>query len=86
LRADDRGDGVFMDAVGLVDRDVDEAGRGERALELRARERSGDATRPVRRVGPCRVVHVAVAQHDGPAASAPQPDRAASAIAVAAAA
>ena len=52
-----------MDAVGLGDLDVFEAGGGQRLLELTARQRPGDAARPLGHVGAGRVVHVLVGDH-----------------------
>ena len=63
-----------MDAVGLGDLDVHEPRVGERPLEFPARERTGDAARPLRHVGAGRLVHVVVGDHvgDGEAAAGPQ--------------
>src|SRR3954452_1035755 len=61
--ADDRRGRVLVDAVGLGDLDLGEAGGRESLLELLARQRTGDAAGPRGHVGLGGRVHVAVG-HD----------------------
>src|SRR5205807_7164818 len=62
-RADDRRAGVRVNAVGLADVYVNEAGRGESLLELLYGQRPGDASSPLPHVGPGRLVHIRVRDH-----------------------
>src|SRR5215216_4505407 len=72
--ADDGRAGVLVDAVGLGDLDVVEAGVVEGGRELEAREGGGDAAGPLLHVAACGRVHVGVGDHvaDGEAPAGAQ--------------
>src|ERR1700733_4462565 len=76
-RPDDRGTGVLVYAMRLLDLDLDQARIGEHAFELGARERAGDAAGPRRNVGAGGRVEVVVGDHigDGNAASGAEDTR-----------
>ena len=72
--SDDRGTGVGVDAVGLVDVDVDKPRSSEGLKELGAGEGAGDTTGPLLHVGSGFVVHVWVGDDVGDGESAPRPE------------
>src|SRR5438876_7369253 len=64
-RPDDRGGCPLVDAMGLADLDVSEAGLGKCGAEILASKRAGYASCPRCHVRPGLLIHVRVGDHVG---------------------